>query len=102
MVRIRLPRWPILVVSLIPPRGPAFARAAREQFEKRSTAARFHDLVLLIRLARVLALACRQEIHLPSPRRERARVPAAHAEQDQLGHVAEIKADAAPVRAAVL
>ena len=57
---------------------------------------------MLVGFARMLALARRQQIHLPPPRRERARVPAAHAEQQQLGHVAEIEADPAAVRTAVL
>ena len=59
-------------------------------------------VVLLVGLARVLALARGQEVHLPPSRRQRARVPAAHAEQHELGDVAEVEADAAPVRAAVL
>src|SRR5262249_40663944 len=58
--------------------------------------------ILLVGLARMLALARRQQIHLPPPWSERARVPAAHAEQDELGHVAKIEADPAPVRAPVL
>src|SRR5262245_16631744 len=50
----------------------------------------------------MLALARRQQIHLPPSRRQRARVLAAHAEEKQLGHVAEIEADPAAIGAAVL
>src|SRR5262249_42936704 len=51
--------------DLIAPSRPAFARAAREQFEIWPGATRFDELVQLVRLARVLALARRQQIHLP-------------------------------------
>src|SRR5262245_16381649 len=102
MMRISLPGRPIVVAGLVSPRHPALARAAREQLEERAAAARFDDLVLLVRLARMLALARRQEVHLPPSRRERARAPAAHPEQDELGHVPEIETHAASVRPAVL
>lgn len=50
----------------------------------------------------MLALARREQIHLPPPGRERARVLSAHAKQNILGNVAEIEPNAAPVRSAVL
>ena len=50
----------------------------------------------------MLALAGRQQIDLPSSRRQSAGVLAAHAEQDQFGDVAKIEPDTATVRAAVL
>jgi hypothetical protein len=49
----------------------------------------------------VLTLARRQEIHLPPPWRECARILAAHAEENELGHVAEIETDPAAIWAAV-
>ena len=58
--------------------------------------------ILLVGLAAVFALARRREVHLPASRRERAGILAAHAEQHDLGDVAEVEADAAPVGAAVL
>src|SRR5262249_17974818 len=101
-MRICLPRRAIADAGLMAPRRPSFACAARKQFEEWPATARLDEPVLLIGLARMLALARRQQVHLPPPRRERARVFAAHAEEDKLGHVAEIKADPAAVRAAVL
>src|SRR5262245_43237103 len=100
-MRISLPRWSISRVSLIAPGGPAISRAARKQLEKRPRAASFKNVVLLIWLARMLALARCQQVHLPPPRREGAGVLAAHTEQDQLSDIAEIETDSAPVRAAV-
>src|SRR5262245_43846255 len=94
MMRIGLPGRPIIVVGLVAPRDPALARAAREQLEERAGAACLDDLVLLVRLARMLALARCQQVELPPSRRERARAPAAHPEKNELGHVAEIEADA--------
>src|SRR5262245_60888179 len=102
MVGIGFPRRAIADRGLIAPRHPSFARAAREQLEEWPGTARLDELVLLVRLARVLALARRQQIHLPPSRRQRARVLAAHAEQQELSHVAEIEADPAPVGAAIL
>src|SRR5262245_35908433 len=50
----------------------------------------------------MLALARRQQIHLPPSRRQRARVLAAYAEQQELSHIAEIEADPAAIGATVL
>src|SRR5262245_35379345 len=101
-MRICLPRRAIADAGLMAPRRPSFARAARKQLEEWPGTARLDELVLLIGLALMLPLARRQQIHLPPPRRQRARVLAAHAEQNQLRYVAEIEADTAAVRAAVL
>ena len=62
------------------PEDKVRVQAARKQFEEGTWTARLDDRVLLIRLARMLALARRQQIHLPSSRRERACILAAHAE----------------------
>src|SRR5262245_23555482 len=80
MMRVRLPGRPIIVGGLVAPGDPALARAAREQLEERAGAACLDDLVLLVRFARMLALARRQQVDLPPSRRERARAPAAHPE----------------------
>jgi hypothetical protein len=50
----------------------------------------------------MLPLAALDDIHLAAAGRQRAGVLAPDAEQDQFGGVAEVEADAAPVRAAVL
>src|SRR5262249_35836397 len=102
MIRVCFPRRAITIAGLVAPRRPPFARAAREELEEWRGTTRLDERVLLVGLARVLALARRQEIHLPPSRRQRACVLAAHAEEKQLGHVAEIKADPAAVRTAVL
>ena len=57
---------------------------------------------MLIGLAAVLALARGEIVHLAAARRKRPRVLAAHAEQQEFRHVAEVEADAAPVRPAIL
>src|SRR5690349_6102575 len=102
MMHVGFPGGTIVIVGLIAPRRPSFTRAARKQLEIRAGAAGLDDFVLLVGLARVLALARRQEIYLSATRRQGARVLAAHAEQDELGYVAEIEADAAPIGAAIL
>lgn len=102
MVRIRLPRRPIILVRLIAPHRPILPRAPSEQFEERTGTARLDDIVLLVRLAGMFSLARRQKVDLSSSGRERAGVLAAHAEQDQLRDIAKIKTDASPIRAAVL
>src|SRR5438874_1446558 len=102
IVCVSLPGWRVVDTGLVAPGRPALARSPREEFKIRPWAAIFDNLILLIRLARMLALARRQQIHLPPSGRERARLLAAHAEQDQLGHVAEIEPDPASVRASVL
>ena len=50
----------------------------------------------------MFALARRQQVHLSSSRSQRAGVLAAHTEQNQFGDIAEVEADAAAVRAAIL
>src|SRR5215211_8586888 len=102
MMTVCRPGWAIFVIRLMAPCRPAVARAAREQLEVRPGTARFDDQILLIGLPRMLPLACGQEVHLASAGRERARVLALHAKQNELGHVTEVKADAAAVGTAVL
>ena len=89
-------------MGLVAPDGPALAHAPPEQLQIRPPAARLDDVVLLVGLAGVFALAGGHQVDLPPPRRQRARVLAARAEQHDLGHVAEIEPHAAPVRPAVL
>src|SRR5262249_5284225 len=102
MMRIGLPRRAVALVRLVAPACPTGAGAAREQLEIGPGAACLDDGVLFVGLARMLALAGGEKIHLPTAGRKRARIPALDAEQDQFGHVAEVEADAAPVGAAVL
>lgn len=102
VVRISRPRRLVVVARLIAPRSPAAPRSACEQFEVRTGRAGFNQLVLLVGLAGMFALLLGDEIHLPPPRRQRARVLAANAEQDDFRDIAKIEADAPTVGAAVL
>src|SRR5690606_40161609 len=67
-------------------------------FKVRARAARFHDVVKLVRLARVFALLSRQEIHLASAWRKRSGVLTTDTKQHQFGDVAEVEANAAPIQ----
>ena len=88
------PSGAIILVSLISPSSPKVAAASTEQFEKGSRTAGLDNFVLLVRLAGVLALASRKEVHLSSARRESARVSPAHSEENQLGDVPKVEANA--------
>src|SRR5262245_36137469 len=99
---ICIPGPSITVVGLTSPVRPTRARASCEQFDKGTWAARLDDIVLLIRLAAVLAFPRGQIIHLPPAGTESARVLSSRSKQDQLRHVAEIESDATAVRPAVL
>src|SRR6185437_12084286 len=50
----------------------------------------------------MLALAATKIIDLPATGRQRSRILAAHAEQDQLGNVAKVETDTAPIGASIL
>src|SRR5579863_530424 len=91
----------VALVRLRPPGGPALAKPASEQFDIGPRRAGFDDVVLFVGLARMLAFAGLDHVDLAAARRERARVLAANAEQNDLGHVAEVEADASAVGAAV-
>src|SRR5262249_36593783 len=103
-MRIGLPIRHVVIAGLIAPCRPAPARSAGEHFQVWPARAGFDDVVLLVGLAAVLALAGGDEVDLTPARRKgpRGRPSAAHPEQDQLGDIAEVEADAAPVAAAVL
>lgn len=89
-------------VGLVPPRDPSRARAAREHFQKGAWAARLHDVVELIGLARMFTLLRLEDIHLPAAWRQGSGVLATRAEQDQFRGVAKLKAHAPPVGASIL
>src|SRR6516165_9815239 len=74
---------------------------SREQLDIGPRRAPLDQTVDFIRLARMLALARRDQIDLAPPRGERARTSQG-SKQTQLCHAAEIEADAATIRAAVL
>ena len=93
---------PHAVLGLKSPPAPSRSGAAREELNIRPRAARLDDRVQFIRLARVLALARGEEIHLPPTGGARAGILAPHAEQHELGHVAKIETDPAAIRSAVL
>ena len=58
-------------------------RVAGEQLQVRPRTTRLDDRVDLVWLAAVLALLRRDQVYLPPPRRERAGILAAHAEEDE-------------------
>ena len=74
--------------SLVAPNAPSRPIAASEHFEVGPGAARLDPRVLLIGFTAVLALAGGDGVHLPPPRRQRAGVLAAHAEEQDFSHVA--------------
>src|SRR6202011_1530662 len=102
MIRVGLPRGGVTAIGLIAPCRPTLARAASEQFDERPRRTCFDNVVLFIGFARMLAFARGQQIHLSPSRRERAGILAANTEQNQFGDIAEVKTDAAAIRAAVL
>ena len=95
IVRFRL-------VSPDRPDRPVVARSSTEQFEIRPPTATLDNPVLLIRLAGMFPLSAGNQVYLAPPGIERAGVGATHPEQDDLGHVPEVEADATPVGTAVL
>src|SRR5205823_921489 len=98
----RVPSRPVALVGLVAPHSPTAPLPAAEHFEARAPAAVLDDLVLLVGLAAMLALAGAHDVHLAATGIERAGILAAHAEQQQLGHIAKIEADTTTIRLAVL
>jgi hypothetical protein len=74
---------------------------AGEHFKERSVATRLDDRIDFVRLSGVLPLSRGQKVHLSSPRRRSAHA-SANAEENQFGHIPEVKANPTPVRATVL
>lgn len=87
---------------MVAPSSPPRATAAGKHFKIWPWAAPLDQFVLFVGLAAVLALPRLDHVDLAAARRLGAGVPPAGAEQDQLGDVAEVEADAAPIRAAIL
>ena len=96
-----LPLGRDLVVGLVAPRGPARARVAREHLQVGPGRAGFDEVVLLIGLAGVLALAGLDHVDRRARRRQCAH-RSLDAEQDRLGDVAEVEAHTAAVGPTVL
>ena len=102
MVSICLPGWRIRVISLISPGGPPFPIATSEKFQKWSKATSLYQLILLIWFARVLPLSAAKIIHLSTTPFEGPGILASYAEQNQLGHIAEVEANTASVGSTIL
>src|SRR5262249_16779471 len=100
MVRIRRPVGSVFF-SFMSPTRPARALPASEQLEEWPIRKAFDDLVLLVGLARMLALARRHEVDLSSTRWPRAGVLAPHSKQEHFRDVAEIEADASAIGSAI-
>src|SRR5262249_15430964 len=101
MIRVGFPSGLISVISLISPSDPATSDPSRKKLQERPRTTCLDNCVLLIGLARVLALAGREKIHLTATRCKRPRVLAADAKQDQLSHVTKIEANTSTIRPAV-
>src|SRR5262249_6868752 len=97
MVRIGCPGRTVTLVSLIAPSRPTLPYPSCEQLQERPGTTCLYNVVLLIRLARMLSLSRGKQIYLPPARRKCTRVLPSHAEQDQLSDIAEIKTDPASV-----
>ena len=101
VVRIRIPGRLVVLVGLVAPIGPARPCAAREEFEVGAFGAGLDQLILFIGFARVFAFAGLHHVDLAAARSQCSRGFTAHAEKQNLGDIAEIEADTAPVGAAV-
>src|ERR1700722_6014475 len=66
MVCIGLPRRLVIFPRLITPGGPAPTRTTPKHFEVRPRRTIFDQIILLVRLARVLSLSRLDHINLPS------------------------------------
>lgn len=84
------------------PDRPAVPFSPAEQFQVRPPTARFDQVILFVGFARMLPFPAGHQVDLPPSRRQRSCAFAADAEQDEFRDVAEIEADAPPVRSAVL
>lgn len=102
VIAVCIPCRLIVVVGLVAPNGPTLALAPAEQLDARAPAAFLDDLILLVGLAAMLTLARLNHVDLTAAGIKCACVLAPHAEQQQLGDIAEIESHSAPVRAAVL
>src|SRR5579875_1538746 len=91
-----------VVAELVAPLAPTLSRRAREQLQEGARRARLDDVVQLLGLARVLALALGHDVDLAAAGGEGPVALAFDAEEDQLGDIAEVEADPAPVGTAVL
>src|SRR5205085_3841932 len=100
-MRVRAPRRPVEIVCLISPHRPVWSNPAGEEFEIRAEGASFDNRIDLVRLAAVLAFARGDVVDLTAPGCPGPSVFATNPEQHELGDIAEIKADPAPVAATV-
>src|SRR5690242_15254821 len=92
----------LVFVRLVPPNGPVRPRSTSKKFQVGSGAARLDDRILFIRLPAMLPLPRPDVIHLPAARIQGSSVLAPDPKQDQFGHVPEVKANSASVRATIL
>ncbi len=86
---------------LVSPRNPSVPIASREQFKMWTRATGFHELILLVRLARVLTLSCRKKVYLPASWIQCSRVLSSDTKKEQFCNVPEVEADSAPIGSAV-
>src|SRR6202007_2480583 len=101
-VRVGRPSGSVSVVRFIAPTSPVGSCPSRKELDVGREGARFDERVLLVRFAAVLLLPRRQRVPLSAAGLSGSCMLAANAKQHELGHVAEIEADAAAVTAAIL
>src|SRR5580700_1734793 len=88
-------------MGFVPPGDPPLALMASKELQVRARRTPFDEVVLLVRLARVLALTSLDHVDL-RPAGRQCPQTSTNSEKDGLRHVPEVEADAATVRPAVL
>ena len=88
--------------NLVPPLLPTLPAVSSKQLQVWPWAAPLDDVVKVARFEGMVLFAGRDEVYLSPTRLEGADFLAPHTEQEQFRHVAEVKANAAPVWPAVL
>ena len=92
----------VVVVRLISPCRPPWARAPRKQFQVWSRTARLDDLIQFIWFAAVFALPSGEIVHLSATRRQCAGILAPDPKEDKFSYIPEVKANPSTVRSSIL
>jgi len=92
--------WGHVFSRLVAPHGPTLVRIASKQLEIGSRRTRLDQFVLFIGLSRVLSLSCFYDVDLRARWREGTHA-STYAEEQELGHIAEIEPHTAAIRLAV-
>src|SRR6185312_15660470 len=101
VVGIGIPCRAVVVDRLRAPDSPARPGSACEQLKIWARAASLDDRILFIGLAAVFALSRPNVVNLCTALLKRAGILAPHPKQQNFRYISKVKADTAPVRAAV-